>query len=196
MSVRRFIRILAGVLVPIALVFAGLNALLGSVVLVAFGVLTACFGAGTYWATGRYAEAVERFIDAEVDFTTRRTFLAGLFQAGLTVVQFVLLSLLAVQFGLVTSADVNGAPPSVLLTVLGVALGGVLGAGVPYLVQRNEFVKRVNDSSTGQIGGQFLTFGSFVALLALHPVVGLWYSLTYMGSRITVLLGFFVGSRI
>lgn len=196
MNLQRFAQLLAGLLVPLGLVFAGLSVLLESFVFVGVGVLTAGFGAGTYWAISRYEDEVYELINADVDLTSKQTFLAGLVQAGLTIVQFALLSWLSVQFGLVASGDMNGAPPSILLIAVGVGLGGFLGGAVPYLVQRNETVNRLNDSPTGRIGGQFLTFGSFVALLILHPVVAVWYIIAYVGSRITVLLGFFVVPRL
>lgn len=192
----RILRLLAAALVPLGLVLAGLGVLDTDTVSVVFGVLTTVAGADLYWMVGRYGVPFERFTDAEVDFTTTQTFTLGLVQAGIAVVQFGLLMLAAILLGVVTDAAVNAEPQSVFLAFGGVVPAVLLGAGLPYLIQRFDAVKRLNDTQGARVLGPVLTFGTYLLLVVYHPVAGVIYAIAYVGSRVAILLGFYVGARV
>jgi len=193
---QRLLRLLSAALVPLGLIIAGLSVASADTVWVVFGGLTTLVGAGMYYVFGRYGVPFERFTDAEVDFTTTQTFILGFVQVGIAVVQFVLLMLAAVLVGIVTDAAVNADPQSVYLAFAGVIPAVLLGAGLPYLIQRFDSVKRLNDTRMARVIGPFLTFGTYLLFVVYHPVAGVIYAIAYVGSRVTILLGFYVGSRI
>jgi len=168
-----------------------MSVIVGSTLFLVFGILSLGIGGGTYWMIGRYEDQVKFIADSEVDFTTRQTLFTTLFQLGLTVIQFAILAWLAVQFDLVTNTGLNGARPSTILAAVSTALGTFLGGAIPYLIHQNGFVAQLNNSFAGQVGGQVLTFGSFLGLLVLHPILAYEYTIVYTGSRIVILLVFF-----
>lgn len=149
-----------------------------------------------YWGFGRYWEMYTRLVDADVDFTTTRMFVLGLVQAGIAVLQFVLLLWVASGLGIVTDAAVNADPQSVFLAFSGVVPAVALGAGLPYLIQRFDFVRRLNDTRVARTLGPILTFGTYFVLLVYHPVSGMIYAIAYVTGRVAILLGFYGGSRI
>lgn len=193
---QQILQMLSAALVPIGLVLAGLSVAQGDIVWVSLGLLTTLAGVAMYWGFGRYWEAYTQLVDDDVDFTTTRTFVLGLVQAGLAVVQFVLLLWVASGLGVVTEAAVNADPQSVFLAFSGVVPAVALGAGLPYFIQRFDSVRRLSDTRAARTLGPFLTFGTYFVLLGYHPVSGMIYALAYVGSRVAVLLGFYGGSRV
>ncbi|SFR97930.1 hypothetical protein SAMN05216559_1941 [Halomicrobium zhouii] len=129
-----------------------------------------------------------------VDLTETRTFVLGIVQVILTAIAFGLMFYLVAATRI---APLGSTPESATFAVLlGSIPAVILGAGVPYLVQRREYFNRLNDSTGARVVGTTVTFGTYFVLFFYHPVTSVLYAIVYLLSRVAILVGIYGVSRI
>lgn len=141
--------------------------------------------------------AQQRDSDDLIDFRERKTFVLGVVQAGIAVLGFVLFFWIAATLHVVAPASFDPDPPSKALSLLfGFVPAILLGAGVPYLIQRRDDFNRLNRKSTVKVVGHALLYGVYFLLFFYDPVSSFVYASTYVGCRVIALGGIFGRARL
>jgi hypothetical protein len=190
MDQQQWVRGLSGALVPLGLVLVGLSIPNRPVGLGLGGVAT-LIGGVLYWTVDSWWPRFEQWGDPETDFSQQNTLGRGLVQLALTVVEFgvVLGGLLWLGHAIPVS-PARGVPASAAIA------GGVgLGAALPVVVARVEWVRQRTDTRLGVQATSLLPVVVFALLLLGVPGSALIFATSYIGSRLVTLPALYLATR-
>ncbi len=135
-----------------------------------------------------------RFSDDWEDPSTVKGFFGGLAQIVLQSVLFVLLLALSISAG-ITEFGIPETPNGLIL-VSALLLGVLLGGGPSYLQYTRDQFRRLGQTFTYRITILIGVYGLYTALLAYHPVCGIWFAIAAVSAKILVFLSLAVSTKL